>query len=118
VDEDTWVCHPVAEGFMIKPLITNKVYGIDVTCMLVRVPKGVQVTEHTREGSIDVLFPLVGRATIWVNGTEGFDLKPGIIVCVQKGTKHQIGDVSKGLLLFDDFSSALIYIRRRPYYQE
>ena len=82
VEKISWAPHPTAQGVMIKPLITRKEYGLDVTCMIVNV--------------------------MWVEGTGSFSLEPGVIVQVPKGTKHKIVDVTDDLLLYDVFCPALM----------
>ncbi len=34
----SWMPHSIASGVKIKPLITQKEHGLDVTCMLVDIP--------------------------------------------------------------------------------
>lgn len=106
--EIEWIPHPVAKGVTIKPLITKKDNGTDVSCILVRIPKGVDVPEHVHEEQDDILYPLNGRAIMTVDGGGSFPLEPGCIVRVPKGTKHKIENVSEELLLYDVFWPALM----------
>ena len=103
-----WVPHPTAQGVKIKPLISEKEHGLNVTCMLVNVPVGREVPEHIHENQDDILYPLQGRAVMRVDGAESFLLEPGVIVRVPKGTKHKIDSVTEDLLLYDVFSPALM----------
>ena len=108
VDEMAWIPHPTANDVMIKPLITKNDSGLDVTCMLVRVPTGKTVSEHIHDEQDDILYLLEGRAVMWIEGTGDVPLKPGVIVQVPKGTKHKIFDVSEDLLIYDVFCPALM----------
>ncbi len=108
VDELPWLPHPTASGVKIKPLISKKEHGLDVTCILVNVPPGIEVPEHIHEKQEDILYPLKGRAEMWVEGTGNFSLEPGVIVRVPKGTRHKIFDVTEDLLIHDVFFPALI----------
>lgn len=108
VQEDSWLPHPTAKNVSIKPLVSEKEDGVGVTCMLVRIPAGMEVPEHIHEEQDDILYPLEGRAVMWVEGTRPFPLEPGVIVRVPKGTKHKIEQVSEDVLLYDVFSPALI----------
>lgn len=108
VEKIAWQRHPTAEGVSIKPLVTKKDDAINVTCMLVQVPKGKQVPEHIHGEQDDILYPLNGKAVMWVEGNESFTLKPGVIVRVPKGTKHKIENVTEDLLFYDVFCPALI----------
>jgi len=108
VEEISWIPHPAAQGVKIKPLISKKEHGLNVTCMLVNIPVGKQVPEHTHEEQDDVLYPLQGRAVMWVDGTGNFTLEPGVIVRVPRSVKHKIFDVTENLLVYDVFCPALI----------
>lgn len=108
VDKISWTPHPTAQGVQIKPLISEKEHGLNVTCMLVDIQAGKEVPEHIHEDQDDILYPLRGKAVMWVDGTGTFPLEPGVIVKVPKGTKHKIAEVSEDLLLYDVFFPALM----------
>ena len=108
VESIAWRPHPTADGVEIKPMISKGEHGLDVTCMLVRVPAGKEVPEHIHAEQDDILYPLKGKATMWVEGTGEFSLEPGVIVKVPPGTKHKITDVEEELLIYDVFFPALI----------
>jgi quercetin dioxygenase-like cupin family protein len=108
VEEESWIPHPTAKGVIIKPLISKKVNGVDLTCMLVKVRKGLEVPEHIHEDQDDILYPLEGKAVMWVDGSGSFPLMPGVIVLVPRGKKHKIADVSDDLLIYDVFYPAFI----------
>lgn len=108
IGELGWQPHKTAKGVEIKVLLSKAVQGIDVTCMLVRIGRGLEVREHIHENSDDILYPLSGRARMAVEGGEDFPLEPGVIVRVPKGTKHRIYGVSEDLLIYDVFWPALL----------
>jgi quercetin dioxygenase-like cupin family protein len=108
VESIPWIPHPAAAGVEIKPMISKGDHGLDVTCMLVRVPAGVEVPEHIHAEQEDILYPLKGKAMMWVEETGEFSLEPGIIVKVPRGTRHKITDVKEELLIYDVFFPALI----------
>ena len=103
-----WAPHPVAEGVEIKPLVTKKDHGLDVTCVLVKVPAGIEVPEHVHEIQADILYPLQGRAEMYVEGSGNLELKRGVVVRVPMGVKHRIFNVTEELLLYDVFQPATI----------
>ncbi len=108
VDDLPWVPHPVIPGISIKPMISSREHNLDVTCMLVNVPVGKEVPEHIHDKQEDILFPLKGKAVMWVAGVGDFALEPGVIVKVPKGTKHKIFNIVEELLIYDVFFPALI----------
>lgn len=108
LEEIAWVPHAIAAGVKIKPLVSQKEQGLDVTCMLVEIPAGKEVPEHIHENQHDILYPLQGRATMWVEGSGEFILEPGVIVRVPQGMKHKITEVTEDLLIYDVFTPALM----------
>lgn len=108
VENIPWVPHPTVDGVEIKPMISRGEHGLDVTCMLVHVPAGNEVPEHIHAEQEDILYPLKGKAMMWVEETGEFSLEPGVIVKVPPGTKHKITDVREDLLIYDVFFPALI----------
>ena len=106
VDSISWSPHPTAPGVRIKPMISQKEHGLDITCFLVEIPVGIEIPEHTHETQDDILYPLQGKGIMWVDGDGEFSLEPGLIVRVPKGTKHKIFNVSEDMLIYDVFSPA------------
>ena len=107
-EEIPWIPHSIATGVTIKPLTSQKKNGLDVTCMLVKIPAGAEIPEHIHETQDDILYPLQDRATMWVDGTGEFTLEPGVMVHVPKGVKHKITEVTEDMLIYDVFSPALL----------
>ena len=108
VENLSWEPHPSVPGVEVKALISKKEDGLDVSCMLVKVPAGSEVPEHIHEGQDDLIYPLQGRASMWVDGTGDFPLEPGVFVRVPKGVRHKVFDVKEDLLVYDVFFPALM----------
>jgi quercetin dioxygenase-like cupin family protein len=108
IDSLSWAPHPIAEGVEIKSLVTKKDDGLDVTCVLVKIPAGMEISEHVHETQADILYPLQGSAEMYVEGTGNFQLKPGMVVRVPIGAKHKISNVTEELLIYDVFQPATI----------
>ena len=108
VDNQPWVPHPFAAGVEIKPLVTKRDHGLNVSCIIVKVPVGIEILEHTHEEQVDILYPLQGKAEMYVEGAGDFSLKPGVVVRVPIGAKHKIFNVSEELIIYDVFHPATI----------
>ena len=108
VDSLSWVPHPIADRVEIKPLVTKKDDGLDVTCVLVKVPVGIDIPEHIHETQTDILYPLQGKAEMYVEGAGNLQLKPGMVVRVPMGAKHKIFNVTEALLIYDVFQPATV----------
>ena len=108
VNKISWRPHPLFKEVNIKPLVTKREDGLNVTCMLVRVPAGIEIPEHVHEEQVDILYPIQGEAEMYVEGCGTFQLKPGVVVRVPKDTKHKIWNVSEELLVYDVFQPAIL----------
>ena len=108
VSKISWRPHPLVKEVNIKPLATKSEDGLNVTCMLVRVPAGIEIPEHIHEEQVDILYPIQGEAEMYVEGTGTFPLKSGVVVIVPKGTKHKISNVTEELLVYDVFQPATL----------
>jgi len=108
INEIDWEPHPLFPEVRIKPLITEKEDGINVTCILVNVPRGKEVPEHIHEDQDDIIYPLKGKGMIWINGMGSFSIEPGIIVRVPRGVRHKVYDIKEELLVYDVFFPALL----------
>ena len=108
VDSLAWNPHPLAKGVKIKPLVTKRDHELNVSCILVKVPAGIDIPEHIHEDQADILYPLSGSAEMWVEGAGNFTLTPGVVVRVPIGVKHKIFNVSEELIIYDVFHPATI----------
>jgi len=107
IDEIPWQPHPVAKGTEIKPLVTQKGDGAEVSCLLVKACAGSEIAEHVHEASDDIIYPLAGKAKVFIDGHGEFELVPGVLVRVPKNTKHKIYDIQEELLAYDVFAPPL-----------
>ena len=61
VDDLNWAPHPIAEGVKIKPLVTKRDHDLNVSCILVKVPVGIEIPEHLNQDGQDMLPILRGE---------------------------------------------------------
>lgn len=104
-EEDVqWTPH-TAKGAERKILISKKEHKVDVTCMLVRIPRGIEIPEHIHDAQDDIIYVLQGKFKLWAEGTE-YDAEKGTLLRVPKGVKHKVYDVQEDTLLYDVFVPA------------
>ena len=108
IDGLTWDLHPLVVEVKIKPLVTKRDHDLNVSCILVKVPAGIEIPEHTHEEQVDILYPIQGKAEMYVEGAGDFSLEPGVVVRVPIGAKHKIFNVTKELTIYDVFHPATI----------
>ena len=108
IENLAWNPHSLAAGAQIKPLVTKRDDDLNVSCILVKIPVGIEIPEHIHAEQTDILYPLSGRAEMYVEGKGAFTLEPGVVVRVPMGTKHKIYDVTEELLIYDVFHPATI----------
>lgn len=98
--------NPINENVKLKVLFTKKDDGLEITSFLGKVPRGEVVPEHTHE-SHDILFPIKGKAKIWIQGLGDFQLRPGVVIAVPPGALHKLYDVEEDFEAYDVFSGAI-----------
>jgi quercetin dioxygenase-like cupin family protein len=101
-----WGPHP-SLPIQIKPFLSKKADGAEITVFLVRLPAGKEIPEHVHETQEDVIFIVAGRARMWVDGVGDFLLEPGTFVRVPKNTRHRMYDVTEDILNYDVFTPPL-----------
>ena len=99
-----WTPH-TAKGAERKILISKKEHEVDVTCMLVRIPQGIEIPEHIHDDQDDIIYVLQGKFKLWVEGEE-HDAEKGTLLRVPKGFRHKIFDVQEDTILYDVFAPA------------
>ena len=96
--------HPFLRGVSMKTLFSRRDDGGEITCILVRCPKGSEIEEHVHPEQDDLIYVLEGEATMWIDGEGEFPLAPGTFVVVPRGVRHRTFNVRKSLLIYDTFS--------------
>ena len=101
-----WAPHPFLP-IQIKPLLSQKADGAEITIFLVKVPVGKDIPEHVHETQEDIIFILSGKGRIWIDGLGDFSLEKGTFVRVPKNTKHRIYGVTEETINYDVFTPPL-----------
>ena len=108
IENLAWNPHSLAARAQIKPLVTKRDDDLNVSCILVKIPVGIEIPEHIHAEQVDILYPLSGRAEMYVEGKGDFVLEAGVVVRVPMGAKHKIFNVTEELLIYDVFHPATI----------
>lgn len=101
-----WIKHPKFEGVSYRPFLTKEQHNSNITCVLVKTPKGVTIPEHIHEGTEDIIYPIKGKGKIFIKGMGVFPMVPNVFIRVPKDTPHYVFDVEETLLVYDVFNPA------------
>ena len=71
-----WEPHPQLPNVEVSYLVSHRDENMDLTCMLVHIPPGVDAPKHTHECD-DIVYVLKGKAKIWVEGIGEVSAVPG-----------------------------------------
>ncbi len=102
VDELSWEQHPIFHELLIKKLLSFEKDQVDLSIMMVRAKKGIQVPAHVHEQD-DIVYQLAGKCKMWVEGEGDFEMLPGSFIRIPAGIKHQPHDVEEDIVAFDIF---------------
>lgn len=97
-----WEPHPQLANVEVSYLVSHRDENMDLTCMLVHIPRGVDAPKHTHECD-DIVYVVKGKAKIWVDGIGEVPAVPGTFVRIPKGVLHQPHDVEEDLIIYDVF---------------
>ena len=106
VDELPWEPHPLFEDLLIKKLLSHEKDNVNLSIMMVKVRKGVEVPAHVHEQD-DIIYHLEGKCKMWVDNAGDFEMLPGSFIRIPAGVKHQPHDIEEDVLAFDIFSPHL-----------
>jgi quercetin dioxygenase-like cupin family protein len=106
VGELSWEPHPFFEKLFIKKLLSHEKDNVDLSIMLVRAKKGIEVPAHVHDQD-DIIYQLEGKNKIWVDGAGDFEMLPGSFIRIPAGVKHQPHAHEEDVLVFDIFTPHL-----------
>lgn len=99
--------HPLNEQVKLTYLLTKKDDDVEVTIIHALLPKGSDIPEHVHEVH-DIIYPVSGKAKIWIQGIGDLKLEKGVIVNVPPRVLHKVYDVREDLEVFDVFSGPIL----------
>jgi quercetin dioxygenase-like cupin family protein len=102
-DQARWEPHPQLKDVKVSYFLSHKDDQTDLTCLLVRSPKGSRIEKHVHENSDDIIFVVKGKATMWIDGLGDSSMVPGSFFRIPKGVLHHPHDIEEDLLIYDVF---------------
>jgi len=106
-----WEGHFMTDNGKIKWIFTKEKDDSPITVMLIFLEKGVTLPDHRHEFQPDLIYPIKGKATMFIEGEGEFPLEPGMVVMVPPNTLHAIRNIEEDLLLYNVFSPAIKYTK-------
>ncbi len=102
-NEVQWEPHPQLKDVKVGYFLSHKEDKTDLTCFLVRSPKGSRIEKHVHKNSDDIIFVIKGKATLWIDGLGDLPMVPGSFFRIPKGVIHHPHDIEEHLLIYDVF---------------
>jgi quercetin dioxygenase-like cupin family protein len=109
IDEVEWEGHFMEKDGRIKWLYTNERDGSPITVMMVELKPGITLPDHRHPDQPDLIYPLEGKATMYIEGRGEFPLVPGVVVMVPQNALHSIRNVEETLVLYNVFAPGTPY---------
>ena len=101
--EVAWENHFMVDGAKLQWLYTKEKDDSPITVMKVLLQKGVTLPDHRHPDQPDLIYPLKGKATMFIEGEGEFPLEPGMVVQVPQNALHAIRRVEEELLMYNVF---------------
>jgi quercetin dioxygenase-like cupin family protein len=93
----------------IKWVYTAEKDGTPMTVMIIELEKGISLPDHRHADQPDLIYPLSGKATMFIEGQGEFPLEPGMVVVVPPNTLHAIRNIEETVTLYNVFAPAMQY---------
>jgi quercetin dioxygenase-like cupin family protein len=103
VDELSWEPHPFSKGVLIKKLLSKNEDAVNLSILMVKVKKGLQIPAHVHETQDDMCYHLKGKCKMWVEGVGDLEMRAGDFIRIPAGVKHQPHDIEEDILVLDIF---------------
>ncbi|KPJ89348.1 MAG: hypothetical protein AMS17_02245 [Spirochaetes bacterium DG_61] len=109
IDKVDWEGHFMNKDSRIKWIYTREKDGAPITVMLIELAKGITLPDHRHQDQPDLIYPIKGKATMYIEGEGEFPLKPGMVVMVPPNTMHAVRNVEETVLMYNVFAPAIPY---------
>ena len=102
-----WNSHPTCEGVALKHLITGELTDGRLSCHLVKIDAGCEISEHVHAGQLELHEVLSGEGTGSLPGRE-IPYATGATVVIPADTAHKVLAGENTLYLLAKFTPALL----------
>ena len=82
IDKVEWEDHFMYKDSRIKWIYTREKDGSPITVMLIELAKGITLPDHRHQDQPDLIYPIQGKATMYIEGEGEFPLRPGLVIMV------------------------------------
>jgi quercetin dioxygenase-like cupin family protein len=104
--EVPWTPHDMVKQAQLQFLYTKEKDGSPMTVAKVHLEKGVTLPDHRHPEQPDLIYPLKGKATMFIEGIGEFPLEPGMVVQVPPNALHSIRNVEKDFIMYNVWAPA------------
>ena len=109
IDKIDWEDHFMDKDSRIKWIYTREKDGAPITVMVIELAKGISLPDHKHRDQPDLIYPIKGKATMYIEGEGEFPLRPGMVVLVPPNTAHAVRNVEETVLMYNVFAPAIPY---------
>lgn len=97
----------------IKWVYTKEQDGVPLTVMIIELQAGISLPDHRHPDQPDLIYPLKGKATMFIEGKGEFPIEPGMVIMVPPNTLHSIRRIEEPLTLYNVFAPAIPHMPAR-----
>ena len=109
LDEVPWEGHFMDPESRIKWVYTREKDGAPLTVMVIELSKGISLPVHKHQDQPDLIYPISGKATMFIEGKGTFPAEPGSVILVPPNTYHAVLNVEEPFVMYNVFSPAIPY---------
>ena len=107
VSQLQWNPHPTCQGVALKHLVTGKLTDGRLSCHLVKIDAGCEISEHVHEGQLELHEVLSGQGTGNLLAQE-IPYIAGTSVVIPANISHKVLAGEEPLYLLAKFTPALV----------
>jgi quercetin dioxygenase-like cupin family protein len=102
-----WNAHPTCQGVSLKHLVTGDSTNGKLSCHLVRVKAGCEISHHTHPGNLELHEVLKGDGVTMLAGRK-IAYRPGTVVVIPANESHCVIAGDTDMYLLAKFTPALL----------